>query len=176
MAVHQAILKIQSRDGNSSFSDITELVKQEVRDSNVSEGICAVISPHTTCSVYFDEWTHDINDYGADYLQQDLDRILTQLVPRQTDFPPAAGYHYPGPKHFENVEAWPNADEYLPGGDRRQLLNADAHLKATLLGSSQVFSVENGKLGFGVTGYIFFVDFDQGRSRQRSCRVVVAGD
>ena len=34
----------------------------------------------------------------------------------------------------------------------------------------------DGKLALGVTGYIYFVDFDRSRARQRKCRVVVMGD
>ena len=45
-------------------------------------------------------------------------------------------------------------------GDRSALWNADAHLKATILGSSETFEVSDGKLAVGKTGYIYFADFD----------------
>ena len=55
--------------------------------------------------------------------------------------------------------------EYLPDRDRKSPLELRRHLKATLLGSSQVFDVEDGKLGVGSTGYVYFVDFDRTRAR-----------
>ncbi|MBQ1404394.1 MAG: YjbQ family protein, partial [Lachnospiraceae bacterium] len=64
----------------------------------------------------------------------------------------------------------------LPGGDRTALWNGDAHLRATLLGSSQVLDVTDGKLGVGTTGYIYFVDFDRTRERQRRCIITVIGE
>ena len=48
--------------------------------------------------------------------------------------------------------------------------------EATLLGSSQVFDVEDGKLGVGSTGYVYFVDFDRTRARTRKCKIIVMGE
>ena len=66
--------------------------------------------------------------------------------------------------------------KYLPLGNREELFNCDAHLKATILGNSATFELDEGKLGFGVTGYIYFVDFDRNRSRTRRCKVVIIGE
>lgn len=176
MTVHQATFSLTSHGGTPSFIDVTPRVREAIADSKITSGIVAVISPHTTCSVYFDEFAHDTIEDGSDYLQADLNDILGKIVPKQTDFPPAHGYRYPGEAHFRDVESWPDAETYLPGGDRSQLLNADAHQKASLLGSSQVFAVTDGELALGVTGYIFFVDFDRARERKRRCQVVVIGE
>ena len=89
---------------------------------------------------------------------------------------PAGGYRYPGPEHYADVATWPDAEVYVPAGDKTQLLNAEAHLKATLIGSSQVFAVTDGTLAVGVTGYIYFVDFDRSRPRPRKCQIVVMGE
>ncbi|MBK7819925.1 MAG: YjbQ family protein [Tessaracoccus sp.] len=176
MTVFHATLSLTSHGGTPSFIDVTDEVRQAVTDSGISNGICAVMSPHTTCSVYYDEWAHDLLPDGTDFLQHDLDTALGKIVPEQREFPPAHGYHYPGEEHFLAVESWPSAREYLPGGDRSQLLNADAHLKANLMGSSQVFPVVDGSLAFGITGYIFFVDWDRARERTRKCQVTVIGE
>lgn len=176
MTVHHTTLQLQSHGSTPSFIDITEQVRQTVADSGISNGLCAVMSPHTTCSVYYDEWAHDQLEDGTDYLQFDLNQVLGKIIPEQHEFPPADGYNYPGIKHYEEVETWPSAKEYLPGGDRSQLLNADAHLKSSLVGTSQTFPVIDSKLGFGVTGYIFFVDWDRARSRTRKCQVTVIGE
>ena len=176
MTVYHTTIEVQSHGGTPSFINVTDQVRQAVADSAITNGLCAVMSPHTTCSIYFDEWTHDEFEDGTDYLQFDLNRVIGSFIPNQTEFPPADGYHYPGNKHFEEVETWPSAPQYLPGGDRSQLLNADAHLKSSLIGSSQTFPIIDGELGFGVTGYIFFVDWDRARSRTRKCQVTLIGE
>jgi thiamine phosphate synthase YjbQ (UPF0047 family) len=83
---------------------------------------------------------------------------------------------YPGPEHYADVASWPDAEAYLPGGDKTALLNCDAHMKATLLGSSATLEVDGGKLAVGTTGYVYFVDFDRTRERGRRCRVIVMGE
>ena len=106
-------------------------------------------------------------------MQADLNMVLEMIIPDQTS---ADIYSYPGEEHYKAVEAWPDAASYLPNGDRTALWNCDAHLKATILGSSQVFEVDNGKLGVGTTGYIYFADFDRTRPRTRKCKIVVMGE
>ena len=63
----------------------------------------------------------------------------------------------------------------MPNG-RQDLWNGDAHLRSTLLGSSEVFDVTEGKLGVGSTGYVYFADFDRTRGRQRRCVITVLGE
>ena len=78
--------------------------------------------------------------------------------------------------HYKDVESWPNAEEYLPNGDKSALWNGDAHLKATLLGNSSIFEVENGELSVSKTGYLYFVDFDRTRERTRKVTILIIGD
>lgn len=173
MAVFKKTFDMKSHGKTPSYFNITEEVKEAIAESGIKNGICAVVSPHTTCSVFFEEFVHDYDKDGDEFLQEDLNDVLGKLIPNQN----AAGiYHYPGEKHYEAVASWPDAEAYLPGGDRTALWNCDAHLKATLLGSSQVFDVENAKLGTGTTGYVYFVDFDRTRERTRHCRITVIGE
>ena len=176
MSVYKETVTLTSHGGTPSYVNVTDHVKAAIANSGISNGICSVISPHTTCSVFFEEYVHDTLDDGTEFLQADLDRVLSKIIPDQTAVPPAGEYLYPGPEHYADVASWPDAEEYLPGGDKTQLLNADAHLKATILGSSQTFEVDEGKLGVGVTGYIYFVDFDRTRARNRRCKIVVIGE
>lgn len=176
MTVYQETISLKSHGGTPSYLNVTEEVKAAIAKSGITAGICCVISPHTTCSVFFEEYVHDTVEDGTEFLQVDLDQALAKIIPNQTAVPPAGEYLYPGPEHYADVASWPDAEEYLPGGDKTQLLNADAHLKATILGSSETFSVDDGKLGVGVTGYIYFVDFDRTRARKRRCRIVVIGE
>ena len=176
MTVYKESIFVESHGGTPSYIDVTPGVKDAIARSGVKEGICVVLTPHTTCSVFFEEFVHDTYDDGTEFLQADLNDVLAKIIPDQTDLPPAGEYKYPGEEHFRDVESWPNAADFLPGGDRRALLNADAHLKSTILGSSETFEVTEGRLGVGVTGYVYFVDFDRSRPRKRTCRVVVMGD
>ncbi len=171
--VYKQQITVQSHGNTPSYINITEEVKKVIQQSNIQNGICTVISPHTTCSVFFEEFVHDYNEAGDEFLQQDLNNVLTKIIPDQVS---ADIYTYPGEEHYKAVESWPNAAEYLPDGDRKALWNCDAHLKATLIGSSQTFDVDNGKLGVGTTGYVYFVDFDRTRSRTRKCKIIVIGE
>lgn len=173
MAVYKETIKVKSHGGTPSYINITDEIRRVIGQSGVKNGICAVISPHTTCSVFFEEFVHDFNEAGDEFLQEDLNNVLKKIIPDQTA---ADIYTYPGEKHYQAVESWPDAEAYLPGGDRTALWNCDAHLKATLIGSSQVLDVDNGKLGVGTTGYIYFADFDRTRERTRRCIITVIGE
>ena len=174
MAVYkEEIRNIQSKGESPTYIDITNEVRGVIERSGISNGVVHVISPHTTCSVFFEEYVHDTMPNGKEFIQQDLDNVLAKIIPDQTAW---GQYYYPGVKHFEEVEAWPDIRSYLPSGTREELMNADAHLKATILGNSATFEVDEGKLLVGKTGYIYFVDFDRTHPRTRRCRVVVIGE
>ncbi|MGI6501306.1 MAG: YjbQ family protein [Anaerostipes sp.] len=173
MAVYKEQIDLKSHGTTPTYVDITSQVKKAIESSGIKEGICVVLTAHTTCSVFFEEFVHDYNEAGDEFLQEDLNNVLEKIIPNQTDW---GQYVYPGEKHFEEVETWPDVDFYLPGGDRTQLFNADAHLKSTILGSSETFEVADGKLGVGATGYIYFADFDRSRERSRRCKVIVMGE
>ena len=130
MKLYKEQIELTSHGKTPSYFDITPQVKEAIAKSGVKEGICTVLTAHTTCSVFFEEFVHDYTD----------------------------------------------AEVYLPGGDRTQLFNCDAHLKSTILGSSETFEVADGKLGVGTTGYIYFVDFDRTRSRKRKCKIIIMGE
>ncbi len=173
MSVYKEQIEVQSHGKKATYINITPQVRAAIEHSGIQNGTCTVISPHTTCSVFFEEFVHDFNEDGDEFLQADLNKVLEKIIPDQisTDI-----YNYPGEEHYKAVESWPDAASYLPNGDRTALWNCDAHLKATILGSSQVFDVDNGKLGVGTTGYIYFADFDRTRPRTRKCKIIVMGE
>lgn len=174
MAVYkETINDIQSKGTSPTYVNITTEVRDIIKRSGIQNGVVHVISPHTTCSVFFEEYVHDELPNGKEFIQQDLDNALAKIIPDQTAW---GQYYYPGVKHFEAVEAWPDFLKYLPSGKREELFNADAHLKATILGNSATFEVDNGELGVGITGYVYFVDFDRTHPRSRRCKVVVIGE
>ena len=174
MAVYkETITGIMSKGVSPTYVDITKQVRETIKNSGISNGICCVISPHTTCSVFFEEYVHDTLPNGKEFIQQYLDNCLSKIIPDQTSW---GQYFYPGLHHLEEVESWPDYRKYLPSGTREELWNADAHLKATILGNSATFEVDNGELGVGKTGYVYFVDFDRTHERERRCKVVIIGE
>lgn len=173
MAVYKELIKMETLAGKPTYVDITAEVARAVEASGITEGTVTVISCHTTCAVFSEEFDHDYTPAGDTYLQADLNAGLERVFPEQHDW---STYRYPGMKHFEEVESWPDLEAWLPGGDRTLLWNGDAHLRSTLIGSNQVFEVAGGKLEMNGLASIYFVDFDRTRERTRKARVVVMGD
>lgn len=64
--------------------------------------------------------------------------------------------------------------ELVPAGDRyhHQEGNADAHIKAVLVGTSEVILVRGGQLALGTWQGVFFCEFDGPRTRQVWVRVL----
>lgn len=173
MTVHKGQITVETLAGKPTYIDVTAQVADIVKESGVSEGVVCVISAHTTCAVFSEEFDHDYTPAGDTYLQADLNNGLDVIFPEQHDW---NTYRYPGLRHFEEVESWPSAASYLPGGDRTMLWNGDAHLRSTLIGGSQTFEVEDGKLQMNGLASIFFVDYDRTRERTRKIRVIVMGE
>lgn len=164
---------VKSHGGSPTYINITDQLRDAISESQISNGIAVALTKHTTCSVFFEEFTHDFDKNGNEYLQNDLNNALSKIIPDHTS---AETYSYPGPLHYKDVESWPNAEEYLLNGDKSALWNGDAHLKATLLGNSSIFEVENGELSVSKTGYLYFVDFDRTRERTRKVTILIIGD
>ena len=173
MTVYKGLVKVETLAGKPTYVDVTKEVADIVAQSGIKEGVVNCISCHTTCAVYSQEFDHDMTPAGDTFMQADLSDGLEKVFPEQHDW---KTYRYPGLRHFEEVESWPNAEAYLPGGDRTLLWNGDAHLRSVLVGSSQTFEVADGKLEMNGLASIFFVDFDRTRERTRKLRVVVMGD
>ncbi|MBD9245622.1 MAG: YjbQ family protein [Coriobacteriaceae bacterium] len=173
MTVYKDVIKVSTLEGKPTYLDVTEGVENIVKASGIKEGIVTVISCHTTCAVFSEEYDHDHTPTGDTFLQADLSDGLEKIFPEQHDW---STYRYPGLDHFEEVESWPNPEQYLPNMDRRMLWNGDAHLRSTLIGSNQTFEVADGHLEMNGLASIFFVDYDRTRERNRKVKVVVIGE
>lgn len=171
MAVYTQELNVTSHGGRVSYLNITDEVKKIVKDSEIKDGICLVQSPHTTCSVIFEEFVHDLDFNGDEFLQVDLNRILDNIVPRELS--ENTNYRYPGEKHLDFLMSLNDPNYPCDPGT---ILNGDAHIRASFFGASESFAVKESSIQTGSVGYIYFVDFDQNRSRNRKCHVVVMGD
>ena len=166
MATYLKMVKVHSHDHMPCFHNVTAEVKKAVEESGIKMGTCTVYSHHTTCSVMIQECSHDVNYFGREFLQMDIIEIMEKLIPTcRTE----GQYHHPGPKHIEFALTFPDEE---PKGS----LNTDAHLRSCLFGRSETIVVENGKLSLGDFGFVYFIDWDQVRERDRVVEIMVMGD
>lgn len=64
--------------------EVTDAVREVVAAAGVSEGICVVYSPHTTCGVTVNEgWDPDV--------QSDALQVARELIPREGPFAHSEG-------------------------------------------------------------------------------------
>ncbi len=77
--------------GGLTVTDITDEVRDAVRESGIQAGICCVFSPHTTCSVRINEWERGfLEDFAV---------MLKRLVPTEHYYA-----HDDWDRRTENVE------------------------------------------------------------------------
>lgn len=162
--VYREELKVISNQG-ITFHNVTENIKNVVKHSRIKNGIAVVYSHHTTCSVITEECAFDTSMTGLETLQQDLVDVLEEVIPtcRRDGM-----YLHPGEK------ALAFAEEH--GEDRRGCHNTDAHLRSSIIGRSETIVVIDGELDLGEFGFIYFIDFDQTRSRERRVQVQIMGE
>ena len=68
---------------------------------------------------------------------------------------------------LNKIVPWQEAYRHMEG-------NSPAHLKTSLVGSSELIFVENGKLVLGTWQGIFFCEFDGPRNRKLDVRLIAA--
>ena len=161
MAVFNDMFKIMS-ERRPIFYDITKEVVKRVEKSGIKDGLVVVYSQHTTCSIFIQEESGDVNYWGEQYLLQDLLNIFENIIPTCTT---EGQYLHPGPLHIKKA---------VESGEKAWWsLNTDAHLRSVLLGRSVVIPLIESKLELGEFGHIYFGDFDQTRARERIIRISV---
>ncbi|GEL66736.1 YjbQ family protein [Marinilactibacillus psychrotolerans] len=164
-------LTLHSNGKRVTYHNITNEVKRILETSEIQNGVCVIQSPHTTCSVIFEEFVHDLDFNGDEYLQVDLNRILDQIIPRELS--ENTDYRYPGQKHVDFLMGM--NDPNYPA-DPGTILNGDAHIRASFFGASESLIIKEGDLQIGTVGSIYFIDFDQNRERDRTCHVMIMGE
>lgn len=170
MTIYSAKLTLTSNGNRVTYHEITQQVKEHVSKSKIKDGICVIISPHTTCSVIFEEYSYDKDFYDYEYLQLDLNEMLEHLAP---DCKTQGQYHHPGSEHIRvGLEEFKGSIS----PEAFTMLNTDAHLKSTLTGTSEIFNLEDGELQIGMVGYIYFIDWDRLRIRNRTCHIKIIGE
>ena len=165
MMVYKESFRVQSDDKMCTFHNVTEQTREMVKRSGVKDGIAVVYSHHTTCCVITQECAFDRSMTGLETLQQDLVDVFEAIVPtcRREGL-----YLHPGPKALQFAEEH--------GEDARGCHNTDAHLRSSIVGRSETIVIDSGKLDLGEFGFIYFIDFDQTRARERTVQVMIIGE
>ena len=114
MTVYKKKLSLTSHGGTPTFINITDDLRSAIAESGIQEGIATVISPHTTCGVFFEEFVHDVDETGTEFLQNDLNAVLEKIIPNQTDW---NQYQYPGEEHY--LRRSPQSNPHRLIGDLR---------------------------------------------------------
>jgi secondary thiamine-phosphate synthase enzyme len=163
--VYRESFKVQSNDKMCTFHNVTAQAKEILARSGIRNGILVIYSHHTTCAVITQECAFDMSMTGLETLQQDLLEAFETMIPTQRK---EGMYLHPGPKALEFAEEH--------GEDARGCHNTDAHLRSSIIGRSETIVVEDGVPDLGEFGFIYFIDFDQTRARQRTVQVMVIGE
>ena len=161
----QKEIELQSRGWIPTFHDIYREVMEIVEESGVKNGICTVVSHHTTCSVMVQECSHDIDSFDIEYLQHDLLDIMRKMIP---DFAEEHQYRHPGPIHTQYGRSVDEPGDFTS-------MNTDGHLRSVFFGRSESITIKDGKLDAGEFAHIYFIDWDHVRARHRQANVTVMG-
>lgn len=163
--VFKKALKLESNHKAITFHDITESVKETVKESNIKNGIVVVYSHHTTCSVITQECAFDISMTGLETLQQDLVNVFEKWIPTCRY---EGMYLHPGKKALDFAES--------VGEDNFGCHNTDAHLRSSIIGRDVTVVIDDGEVDLGQFGRVHFIDFDQTRGRTRTVKVMIIGE
>ena len=161
----QKEIELQSRGWIPTFHDITKEVIEIVKNSGIANGICNVVSHHTTCSVMIQESSHDLDTFDIEYLQHDLLDIMRKLIP---DYAKEGQYRHPGPLHAQFARSWGEIGNWVS-------MNTDSHLRSAFFGRSEAITIKNGELDAGEFAHVYFIDWDHVRARRRQVNISIMG-
>lgn len=159
-------IEIQTQK-ETDFVNITEYALEFIKQNGCVNGQLLVFTPHTTCSIFLQEISHDRKPSGMEYMLWDTLNALRRFVP-DTMSNGEQLYAHPGQEHVTAAVGY--------GEPEFSLLNTDAHLRSSFMGRSQAIPVINGKLILGRFASIYFVDFDETRSRARNVYFQLIGE
>ncbi|MBV7392181.1 MULTISPECIES: YjbQ family protein [Enterococcus] len=172
MKIQHEQLLLETAAAKVTYLNMTDQIKEVIEKAGIKDGLCTITTPHTTCSVVFEEYVHDVDWKGDEFLHVDQNRILDKIIPRQLT---ESDYLYPGPKHVEFLVELAAEDPSYEA-DPVTILNADAHIKGSLFGASETIIIKDGVPQIGSVGYLYFIDWDQNRERTRKCNLLLMGE
>ncbi len=135
---------------NEKCRNITDKIKDIVGEWGSVSGFLLVFVKHTTCGISINE-----NESG---LIEDFSDMMSGIAP-------TSGEKYY--RHDDLAIRTENLDR-----DRKERVNAHAHLKDMLIGASQTLPVLFGNIILGTWQQILFFDFDLDDSAERQDRTI----
>ena len=117
-------------EADTQVIDITQRVKDMVRETGAQNGLALIMTLHTTTAITVNEGLVDLED--------DIVEMLQELAP--------AGKGY---RHARFLHS-----------DGQMAVNAPSHLRGALLGFQTAFPIEDGELVMGGRQTIYFVELD----------------
>lgn len=127
--------KIEIKTKPEEIVNITDQVKEILKNSSITEGICLIFNKGSTGSIIINE--------DERMLKTDLKEKLEEFFPKEDI------YHHSS--------------------------NSYSHLRTIFLGSSEILSIRNTKLGLGTWQEIMFVENDI-KPRNREILVEIIGE
>ena len=115
----------------------------------MTDGICCIYSPHTTCCVRVNEYERGMfEDFGA---------LLRRLIPHET---------------YYAHDDWDRRTENICPEDMEHS-NGHSHCMSMLMGSAgESVPVAEGDLGLGTWQRVLFIELDRSRPRRWIVKVV----
>ena len=145
MKFHNETIQLTT-DKGIHLHDISEEVKQVIKNSNIQNGFVTINSMHTTTALTINEFESRLMD--------DVRIFLTKLIP-------------PYDNYLHN-------DIHLRDCPQDEPENAHSHLASMLLGNTENIILNNGSLQLGQWQSIILIELDG--SRKRSVGVQVMGE
>jgi secondary thiamine-phosphate synthase enzyme len=165
MEIFHKAIPVHSKFG-IYFEDVTQKVKEIVKESKIKNGLVCVFSQHTSCSVMIQEDSEGTTYTGTPYILQDTINCLEKIIP---DCKYEGQYLHPGKYHTE--QAFKLRQEL-----NEWCLNTDGHIRSSIMGRSETIPLLDGKMTLGEFGLIYFADLDRTRERDRLVRVQIVGE
>ncbi len=139
MEVSNKTIEIETK-GELDFIDITQQVKDFIKESKIKDGLINIQSPHTTAAIVVNE--------NEPLLIEDFKKHLGQTASQSLDY-----------KHndftIRTVNMCPD-----------ECANGHAHCRALHLPVSAILNLFNGEIQLGQWQRIFFVELDRPKKRK----------
>jgi secondary thiamine-phosphate synthase enzyme len=143
MKIHHHQHEIRTDKGIALY-DLTPVIKTQLAESGIRNGIITISSRHTTTALAINEFESRLVD--------DIRQFLTRLAP------PAAPYLH--------------NDIHLRDCPEDEPENAHSHILAILLSSSEIIPVVNHELQLGKWQSLIMIELDGPRLRQVSIQLM----
>lgn len=159
MKTHHAVISFLTKE-KYQFIDLTEQIREIVKESKVHNGIINIVSRHTTTAILLNE--------NEPLLLSDFMKEIKRLFPHESQ---AGPYGSLGPSYYQhdNIEQRRIA---CPKLSCNECQNADAHCRSIFLTNFQTLNIINGELDLGPWQSILFLELDRAKSREISVMVM----